>query len=138
MLSQATFRERSKKNSSLRINAKINSGIPDQIKSKWLAVIFKMFLSTKIKKPFSSHERSLDTSVLGITFKVVIISATHYLRESRSWDLVKSNARAARESRHESEGRSLAVQSSIATRIASYAYYWLLAAIFIILVFTGA
>lgn len=34
------------------IDAKINSGIPDHIKSKWLAVIFKMFLSTKIKKTF--------------------------------------------------------------------------------------
>ena len=41
------------------IDTKINSGIPDHIKSKWLAVTFKMFLSTKIKKkPFSSRERS--------------------------------------------------------------------------------
>lgn len=34
------------------IDTKINSGIPDHIKSKWLAVTFKMFLSTKIKKTF--------------------------------------------------------------------------------------
>lgn len=30
------------------IDAKVNSGITDQMKSKWLGVIFKMFLSTKI------------------------------------------------------------------------------------------
>ena len=72
------------------IDAKINSGIPDQMKSKWLAVIFKMFLSTKIKKPFSSHERSLDTSAPGTMFIIVIISATHCLRASCSiWDLEK-------------------------------------------------
>lgn len=66
------------------IDTKINSGIPDHIKSKWLAVTFKMFLSTKIKKPFSSRERSLDTSVPGIIFIIVIISVTHCLRARRS------------------------------------------------------
>jgi len=131
MLSQATFRERSKKIPVDEIDA-----IPDQMKSKWLAVIFNV-LSTKIKKPFSSHGCSLETSVPGIIFIIVIIIATHCLWASRSiWDLEKSNARAAHESRHESEGRSLArghlrvsrfarrtteKESSIATRIASYA-----------------
>lgn len=67
------------------IDTKINSGIPDHIKSKWLAVTFKMFLSTKIKKkPFSSRKRSLDTSVPGIIFIIVIISVTHCLRARRS------------------------------------------------------
>lgn len=37
------------------IDTKINSGIPDYRKSKWLAVTFKMFLSTKIKKNLSHH-----------------------------------------------------------------------------------